>query len=311
MITKYILFIFIFLSAISADAQSSLTIKSTPSNPSPLQKVQLSLSGGDLNLDSANITWSTNNRTIDGGIGKKSIEITAPESGVQGIVIANVQTNNGSNISTSISLTPGSIDLLWESIDSYVPPFYKGKALPATNSNIKITAIPTNGIPNSLNYTWTKDTTVLGSLSGPNKNTIIVKNSEFSNTENIGVVGSTNSFNGSASISIPMNPTSVVLYRKIDGFIDYANAYIESFSTNNPGVIFKVEPFFFSLNNKTINELVYSIKNGENDITNTRNPSEINLSAPSQKGQFLIPIKITHPDFLYQQTLRNILINFN
>ncbi len=295
---------------LSAQTQD-LYIKSNPINPSPNQKVVLTIESNSTNLDSATITWSTNDKTIDSGIGKKSIEINAPDSGVTGVIRATVFGVNIAQTSASITLRPGSIDVIWESLDSYTPPFYKGKALPSSNSSIRLTAIPNQSAPNTMNYLWTKDSTVLGSLSGPGKNSITIKNSEFINRENISVSGSTNNFSGESSVSINIERPSLVFYQKRDGFVDYNNGFIDNFSMNNIGLILKIEPFFFSLNNKAVNDLVFEIKNGDNNITNFTIPSEISLSPISQVGVFPILVKIFHPEFIYQQVSKTLNIRPN
>lgn len=72
--------------------------------------------------------------------------------------------------------TPGFI-LSWAS-DSYIPPFYAGKALPSTDSFIKITAMPTFSLPmdiNTLKFNWFSDGRLIGSASGEGKSTYIFK----------------------------------------------------------------------------------------------------------------------------------------
>src|SRR5690606_39124133 len=41
-----------------------------------------------------------------------------------------------------LRFAPSQIDLLWEATDAYTPPFYKGKALPIQQSELRVTAIP-------------------------------------------------------------------------------------------------------------------------------------------------------------------------
>jgi len=45
-------------------------------------------------------------------------------------------------IDKEIVIEPAQLDILWESTDSYVPPFYEGKALPSIESTIKVVALP-------------------------------------------------------------------------------------------------------------------------------------------------------------------------
>ncbi len=61
------------------------------------------------------------------------------------------------------------VDLLWEAIGSYTPPFYKGKALPSLEANIHAVAIPSS--PSlDLMYVWEKDGQRQPGQSGRNKN---------------------------------------------------------------------------------------------------------------------------------------------
>lgn len=283
---------------IKAQSANSLLITSNPVNPRPSEMVTLTLSGIP-GLETSNIIWTANNRTIDSGIGKTTIEISAPNTGELGVINASVSSVN-TQTSTSIILAPGSLDLIWESTDGYVPPFYKGKILPTQGSNIKFVAVPSSSTPNNLTYTWSKGTTILGSLSGLNKNIISIKNSDFSNSENISVSANNQSFSGAANASVLIQQPSLVLYEDIDGFINYNNAYIDEIYTNKTSMSFKLEPYFFSKINNSLNGLNFDIKHAGIDITNKLNPLSLSIDLSGTAGIFSIPINISHPNNIYQ-----------
>lgn len=66
-----------------------------------------------------------------------------------------------------------SIDLLWQG-ETYTPPFYEGRSLWSRESRLSVTALASvpGFSPQSLYYRWTRDGTVLGSLSGVGRSSL-------------------------------------------------------------------------------------------------------------------------------------------
>ncbi|MFZ2149934.1 MAG: hypothetical protein WAV15_02135 [Minisyncoccia bacterium] len=179
-----------------AVSPSSILVNVSPQSPAPGESVTISLNSYASNLDSVLITWSVNGKSFASEIGKKSFSVSAPDAGTETRIVATVALPDGS-IDRVITIRPIVMTLLWQANDSYVPPFYKGKALPATDSEVKVVAIPEikNGaqIVNSKNlvYAWKKDYTNDPTASGYGKNFYIYINDYLEDSNNISVTAST------------------------------------------------------------------------------------------------------------------------
>ena len=194
-----------FLSVLSfANAQSFIPESSTPSQainlsispeiPAPGESVSVSVGSFLVDLNNADIGWYLNGAFVSGGRSQKSFNFTAGASGTLVTLSVVVSTSAGESIYRQISFRPSSLDLVWQAENSYTLPFYKGKTLPAYEGAIKIIAMPglvgADGAPLSpqnLVYTWEKDNTVLGSLSGLGKRTLSLKLPKLSNSVRVEV----------------------------------------------------------------------------------------------------------------------------
>jgi hypothetical protein len=113
-----------------------------------------------------------------------------------------------------------SVDLIWESPQSQVPPHFKGKALHAGLGNIQVVAIPNitdNGESydtNELRYEWTYNSLVHESDSGIGENVFEAK---AGSGQNIIQVKITNPDNGETlaieSVNIPVVSPELLLYQ--------------------------------------------------------------------------------------------------
>jgi len=309
-----ILIIGIFFSVtIAAHAQLSPDISLTvvPNDPLPLQRVTITAESFGVNLDQASMRWTYNDRVIDSGTGRKSITITAPAAGTMGTITLSASGIDFSTTTTSLVLRPASVDLLWEAADSYTPPFYKGKALPVVDGLIRVTAVPSSAAPKQLVYTWSRNDTVLGSLSGYGKSSLLFRNDSLNANERIAVSAQGGSFTGTASTPITPGNPSLVVYQKNEGFIDYANGASNSIATGENGLVLRMEPFFFSVSTSIAKNLGFAITEGEIDITNSTTPNELYLSAPGNRGSSVFTIAISTLAYTLQNLTRNLTITFN
>lgn len=112
--------------------------------------------------------------------------------------------------------------LLYQAMSSYVPPFYKGKAMPSPDSTVKIVAMPeiisgSAGLvdPKNMTYAWKKDDTnnIVGSGYGKNAFTYVNDYLEDSNT--IGVTASTvdQKYSSATSLTIGMTKPKIIFYK--------------------------------------------------------------------------------------------------
>jgi len=151
--------------------EGALSLSLSPEHPRPGVSVKATLSSLRHDLDRSTVSWLIDGAVEKAGVGVKTFSFTAPPVGATAIVSVSVTTAAGQSFSASRSVTPAEVVLVWEATSS-VPPFYGGKALFPPQGHIKIVALP--NIPGasqeSVVYTWKKNGTILGSLSGIGKN---------------------------------------------------------------------------------------------------------------------------------------------
>ncbi len=247
--------VFAIIPTHNAKAQSSggILVDITPPNPNPHEETNITLKSYQNNLDSVLISWSINGKTVASGIGKKSFSTTAPAMGAEMNVMATISLPDGA-INTKIVIKPSVMVLLWQANDSFVPPFYRGRALPTPDSEVKVVAMPEvksgsgNISPQNMTYYWKKDYTNNVDGSGYGKNFFIYTNDYLEDSNNISVTASTTDqkYSSSANIDIRMTEPKILFYKN-DANVGtiWQNALIDSHRIQE-GEVIEAMPYFIS-----------------------------------------------------------------
>ncbi len=204
--------------AISA---SDISVNIGPQNPNPNESTTITLSSFAANLDSVLITWSVDGSVASAGIGKKSFSLQAGSAGSQKRVTVKISMPDG-EINKTITIRPSVMTLLWEATDSYIPPFYKGKALLSEGSEVKIVAMPevkvgtTMANPKNMTYSWKKDFNPDQQASGYAKNFYIYTTDFLENSSTVSVVAQTidQKFASESSITTSSINPKITFYRR-------------------------------------------------------------------------------------------------
>lgn len=288
-----------------------LDITLIPTNPQPQQNTIARVTTIDGNINRANLSWFLNGEPLDAGVGKTQVNFVTPPAG--NVVVLSVEgALDGLRGTASLTVIPGQVDVFWEAIDSYTPPFYKGKAIPSAMANIRVVAVPSALAPRSLAYQWERNDTVLQGSSGAGRNSITIKNTELIVTENIKVSVDSSQFQGENRIQITPRIPSIVVYPKNEGFIDYSRGSNETFPFPNTGTTLRIEPYFFSMVSQRVQDnlrFLYTF-NGEDYIPEGR-VHEIALSTPETRGTSRLDIEIESIREALQNARRRITIFFN
>lgn len=205
----------------SAISPGSITIDVIPVNYAPNENVDINLSSFAANLDTVLITWFVNGRNTSSGIGKKSFSLTTGASGSDTTVMVKLDFPDG-EIQKTVSIRPNVMALLWQANDSYVPPFYKGKAMPTLESEIKVVAMPEirsrTGIvdPKNMTYAWRKDYSNEQEGSGYGKNFFLYTGDYLEGTNNIEVAASTidGQYSSGANVDITAGSPEISFYKQ-------------------------------------------------------------------------------------------------
>jgi hypothetical protein len=203
-----------------ANSSSSILVNVAPENPAPNENTNITLNSYADNLNSVLITWSVNGKNSLSGVGQKSFSLNAGVAGSAITVVATVALPDGT-VNTKIIIRPSEMVLLWQANDSYVPPFYKGKALPTPDSEVKVVALPEIKVgskivdPKNMVYTWKQDYANAQENSGYGKNSFIYTNDYLENSNNIRVTASTidQKYSSKASIDIRTAQPKILFYK--------------------------------------------------------------------------------------------------
>lgn len=201
-------------------AIQGINLKLSNDSPAPGQSITVTAESYVTTLSSANITWSLNGSVYQKGTGLTSINIKAPDLGKKLTVSINAVTSSGQQISNSIDIGSGDIDLIVET-GGYTPPFFPGKTPLSYQNNYKIVAVPhladRNGkeyAPATLVYTWEKNARIVQEASGYGKQVFSFKDEVVPRARLIRVTVATRDGSASAekTIIIEANNPSIYFY---------------------------------------------------------------------------------------------------
>lgn len=234
----------------------------SPGSPKANQTVTVEIKSFSIDLDRASrITWLLNGEIIAQKAGLKTVQFKTGSLGSSSKVDVVIDSVESGKIRESITIKPTEVNLLWEA-DSFVPPFYKGKALPASDTGITIVAIPefVTSSGNKLKaenliFMWEKDGKALGSLSGRGKDTLKTVGPKISRTSRIAVEVSSveGSLDGKGVVFVSAVSPKIVFYENHNIFgIRYERAIGSETTLFNEEIKITAQPYFFSSNNRVV-----------------------------------------------------------
>lgn len=162
-------------------AGEDLTISLEPKNPAPYTETTLTLVSYSFSLNTSLITWSRGGKTVLSGFGEKRLRVMTGAVGELLPVHVHVVTADNISIELDITITPKSVNLLYEVPESYVPTFYEGKALPGEGAFVRFVALPNISEggrmvpPSMLSYSWYVNNTYVDESSGTGKQVAILR----------------------------------------------------------------------------------------------------------------------------------------
>jgi hypothetical protein len=296
--------------------EGEINIEVTPRNPQPYQDVTIKISSYATDLNKAIITWQSELSTVLSGIGKTSYSFKTGKVGTSNIFDINITPINSLNtVSKRIAIVPSEIDIMWESVDGYTPPFYKGKSLPINGGKIKVVAIPnTETIKSgsgSISYTWKSGQSTSLENSGYNKNSYIFKNSMFDDKNEVTVIASsiTGDYSAENTVKIPIYKPKIVFYKKspIEGTI-YNNALENTIDMIEDEITIVAEPYFISLKDNE-NNFSYRWQINDNDIGTPSIKRELTVRPESRGGYATISLEMENLKELFQKVSSQLRLN--
>ncbi len=276
-----------------------ISVTLIPEVPGPNENVKITLISYTTDLNQAKITWKTNGKIALTGVGKKTFEVMSGGNGVNTNIEINIVLVDGGELTKTIQISPREMDMLWQALDSYTPPFYKGRALPGGEGIIKIVALPMLGgsstviAGSNLVFNWKRNSDSVQNLSGYGKSSFIFKNSYLSDTDTIEAMAYSTSWNAKKSITVGINPPQLVFYQKdpLSGIL-YNKALGSEFEMKKNEMTLIAEPYFISPNDKRSTDLEYSWQINEQSITSPVNKNELVVRVPEKSPGGIATIKL-------------------
>ncbi len=198
-------------------------VETYPKIPGPNTDVELNLKSYSFNLNNYYIAWFLNGEKQSADYGNRKLNFKTSESGIATNVTAVIEVGD-QVFRKELRFVPSEVDMLWEATDAYTPPFYRGKALPLKQAQIKVTAIPETQLiaPSDapkLVYYWDKNYKRNIAASGFGKYSFSFESDPLVSEEQITVTTNDRRENSFAknTITIPIASfTSKVLFYEIN-----------------------------------------------------------------------------------------------
>ncbi len=305
----------LFACTTTAQAQllptQDITINIFPQTPQPNQAVTLKLSSNSINLQAAYIAWSTDGVIRAKGTGTISYTFTTKSLGTKTEVSVDITPVGDNTITQKVTVTPTSTDILWQALDSTVPPFYRGKAMPTSESIVKFVAIPQIRSAGSLLseknlfYTWKKEYNPVSAQSGYGKNSFVATMDYLNPTMHVSVESSTVDGTlgtaGSTSLS-PQNPR-LILYPESPLYGTLFNqALAGEYTVEGSDSTITAEPYFFSPGDPTSHMLSYIwTLSGSKLGAGTGHSLSLHRDDLAKKGDTTLSLSVTNTGKLFQE----------
>ncbi|MEY4747288.1 MAG: hypothetical protein RLZZ416_337 [Candidatus Parcubacteria bacterium] len=283
-------------------------ITTSPVYPGANEAVHLELTSSALDLDTSSIVWLVDGKAIAQGIGVTSVDVSTGALGTQKEVEVNIATANNIAASAKATIVPTGLDLLVDS-DSYVPPFYRGRALASAGTNLIVEAIPYFRGPSGpvsapdLTYIWKRDGEAIGSVSGKGHFIVSIPSPHLYGSDTISVEARSSDglFSGKASVTIPSIQPTLVLYEDHPLYgIRLGQAFGATSFVSGSEMAFAAIPYFAQA--RTAHDPALSYEWRVNDAlipVRSGQENEITINAKNSTGRALIGLELTHKTNFY------------
>jgi hypothetical protein len=306
--------IFFAFSAHSQVQSENVTLEINPRYPKANELVKASLSSYVIDLNKSKISWKLNGVVSIEAVGKKDFYFHTGNSGTQTSLEVEIQASDGSFINKKTTIIPADMDIVWEAVDSYVPPFYKGKALETSEGMVKVVVLIDSRNSAGLIYNWKLNDNNMPDSSGYKKNYFLFKNSYLDENDTVEVTTSSLTGSGIGQGKITLIPASpkIIFYQKDSVLgVKYEKALSDGFTINPNGEVVVVEPYFFSPKNTSSSDLGFKWTLGNSEISTPSPKNELGIRPEAgQSGQSAIGISVENIKKMFLSASRKINVNF-
>jgi hypothetical protein len=144
---------------------NTATLSATTKYPEPGTPVTITLEAYTMNMVDATVVWFIDDIEQPNLRNERAIRLIAQELGTTQKIRARIIKPGERSVDASTIITSSNTDIVIEA-NTYIPSFYKGRALPSKSATIRAIAIPQNtegGNPATYSYNWKyNDSTLYG-----------------------------------------------------------------------------------------------------------------------------------------------------
>lgn len=294
-----------------------------PENPAPRQSAEAKIQSFTTDLDRADISWFIDGDLVKRGTGVKNITFDTSPVGSKTDILVVARPVDGGTLQDQIVLRPVDLHLTFEA-DTYVPAFYKGKALPTVGANIRVNALSTfigaNGKKidrENLIYTWRQDGNLLNSQSRFGKDSVLIKSPRLpgnATTIRLEATSLDQQLRGAASLVVQAVNPRLVLYENNPLLgIYYNSAVTNTLALEGEEIVVAAHPFFASAKKRSAPELVYAwTLNGEKITNPNEDKSSITFRiTEAGEGSAQIGLSFEHTEKIFQQAMSSFTLLFD
>lgn len=292
----------VVLPAYAAAQEGALaSISMEPAFAAPGSSVQFTVSSTYFDLGVSAIQWSVDGAVVQEGAGVVSITTALGAAGESTDVSASIVGPDRSTV-VSTTVTPASVDLLWES-RGLTPPFYAGRALASPGTKLVFVALPTFSLGESavpaqdLSYTWRRGNTVLGTLSGRGKSSISIDSPLLFGSDTISVeVRAQDGVSARASVRIASIDPALLMYESHPLFgILFHQALPSLARISDTERTIAVYPFFSPAENASDSDLDFEWRVNRRAVAHDeKKPYMLTINAAGSTGVALIELDVGH-----------------
>ncbi len=276
------------------DENMGLRLTTNPTNPRPNTNVEVSLDDYSVNAVGATLTWYVDG--VEQTLFKNERTISVPSKNLgdgTGVRVV-LSRRDAPPLSSALTIAPTVVDILIES-DTYVPYFYKGRALPSEESELRMIAVVHDGTKTpdtSYTYTWSENGTVL--FGGPvkGKNVITLPLSRYgSRNITVDVIDTRGELVGRNEVILRAQQPEIHFYEEspLRGLSE--RELTSPFSLTSDEVTIYGEPYFMNagLQDREV-DLTWSINN-EQTTSNSEIPNAITLRRVGGEGSAMVGVR--------------------
>lgn len=295
-------------------SERDIFVETTPNIPGPNEDVTIELNSYSFNLNNYYIAWFEDGTQRSADYGNRTYTFRTGNSGSVTNITAVVEVGS-QTFRKELRYSPSNVDLLWEAVDVYIPPFYRGKALPLQQSTIKITAIPETQLlrpvdaPNLIYY-WENNYRADSNASGFGRQSYTIEADALNLLERITVTANDRRENSFARKTVEI-PTSSFEPKTLFYEIDDQSRILTQRALNTNSRVdgdeirFGFHPLHLSSTESNFTDLFvqWNINGDPQAPQNFDRQSELFISSGGNTGNVPISVTLEHVDLILQESI--------